>query len=254
MNRIFTCWPASVLLATASAAAQTKPVFSLGVRGGLNQVITTIDPAVTQAGNQPFSFSTNKSALTSWQAGLVGEARFGKLAFQPALLFSQKGEHVVFNTILDGIARTYSNQESTNRYNWLELPLNMVYTLHGDHGLQLLAGPYLALGVGGHQQGRTTGYYGPAVDIWPGEYENRISYGPGTYNRRLDVGLNFGLGYRLGPVQVQVQASYGLGLRNLHMDDGIDYLIGGQGFYHKYQADAAYNRVAQLTGTYFLKL
>lgn len=254
MKRLLASLPAIVLLAAATASAQTKPTFSLGVRGGVNRVITTTDPA----GNQPLasapgpsSYSTDKTALTAWQAGLVGEISFGKLAIQPALLFSQKGEHVVFNSLFDGIARTYSKQESTNRYNWLELPVNFVYTLHGDHGLQVLAGPYLALGVGGRQKGHTEGYLGPAVDIWPGEYTSPIEYGPDTYNHRLDVGLNFGLGYRLGPVQVQ--ASYGLGLRNLHMAREHNY-IDMNTLYHDYQADAAYNRVAQLTGTYFFKL
>ena len=253
MKRLLASLPTIVLLAAATASAQTKPTFSLGLRGGVNRVITTTAPSANQplfSSPGPYSYSTDKAALTAWQAGLVGEIRFGKLAIQPALLFSQKGEHIVYNALFDGIVRSYSKRESTNRYNWLELPVNFVYTLHGDHGLQVLAGPYLALGVGGSQKGYTQGYFGPAVDVWPGDYTSPVVYGTGTHNRRLDVGLNFGLGYRLGPVQVQ--ASYGLGLRNLHMARESNYVIDN--VLHDYQADAAYNRVAQLTGTYFFKL
>jgi len=46
---------------------------------------------------------------------------------------------------------------------------------------------------------------------------------------------------------VQVQLGYGLGLRNLHQPADN----GRVAFVHDFGADAAYNRVAQLTGTYF---
>ena len=41
---------------------------------------------------------------------------------------------------------------STNRYNWLELPVNVVYSVRS---FQLFAGPYGALGVGGRRRGRS---------------------------------------------------------------------------------------------------
>jgi hypothetical protein len=84
---------------------------------------------------------------------VVAEVARGKWAMQPALVFSQKGERFRTTIILDGIARTTSERVSTNRYNWLELLLNFVYMLHSDHGLQVFAGPYVALGVGGRQRG-----------------------------------------------------------------------------------------------------
>ena len=67
-------------------------------------------------------------------------------------------------------------------------------------------------------------------------------------NRRLDAGVNFGIGYRTSPLQVQL--GYGLGLRNLHQPDGEIYYKYSRNF----NADTAYNRVAQLTGTYFSSL
>jgi len=236
---------AALLLSATAASAQTT--CRLGLRGGLNRALTTVDPAGNSSGSYPYSYATDKSALYAWQAGVVGEIRSGKFAFQPALVFSQKGEKASSSLYASGFTGySIAITNSTNRYNWLELPLNVVYTLHGDHGLQVFAGPYVALAVGGRQQGTTgsTSYYGPVYDPLPAQqtdFDKSIDYGPGTNNRRLDAGVNFGVGYRQGPVQVQL--GYVLGLRNLHQPTDI----GGINF----QAYAAHNRVAQLTATYF---
>lgn len=242
----------ALLLSGAPAAAQTT--FRLGLRGGANRVLTTVAGTANASGTYPYSYVTDKAALYAWQAGVVLEASQGNFAFQPALLFSQKGEQATTAFYSSSVAGyTAAQTATTNRYNWLEIPLNVVYTLHGDHGVQVFAGPYLALGVGGRQRGTTTSvaYYGPAYDPLPGEesaINEHIVYGNGTNNRRLDVGVNFGVGYRQGPVQVQL--GYGLGLRNLHQPSETST----QDFVHEFGADAAYNRVAQLTGTYFFSL
>jgi hypothetical protein len=249
MKQLILLFSTVVVSATVASA---QPTFHLGLRGGANRTITTVDPAGNTSGNYPVSSSADKSAIYTWQAGVVLEARFGKVSLQPALLFSQKGE--VFHTAysLSGFTG-YSTRETTStaRYNWLELPLNAVYTLHGNHGLQVFAGPYLAVAVGGRQQGKTaSAFYGPPTYRVPSyntssEFDDRIAYGQGTGNRRLDVGVNFGVGYRQGPMQVQL--GYGFGLLDLHPSPGIDR-------YHDFAATTAYNRVAQLTGTYFLSL
>jgi len=253
MKRLLTpALAAALLLGATAASAQTT--FCLGVRGGLNRALTTTAASGTSATYYPYSYSTEKSAYFAWQAGVVLEARAGNFAVQPALLFSQKGEQLRTFASASGFAG-YSSSEATttNHYNWLEVPLNVVYTLHGDHGLQVFAGPYVALGLGGRQRGSTTAvsYYGPAYDPLPGverPVDEHVSYGEGTNNRRLDVGVNFGVGYRQGPVQVQL--GYGLGLRNLHQPADTRTVD----FVHEFGADAAYNRVAQLTGTYFFSL
>lgn len=243
---------AALLLSAACASAQTT--FRLGLRGGANRALTTVAASGSSSGTYPFSYSTGKAALYAWQAGVVLEASQGNFSFQPGLIFTQKGEQTTNTFYTSGFAGNNAAQTSTtNRYNWLEIPLNVVYTLPGDHGLQVFAGPYLALGVGGHQRGSTTtvSYSGPAYDPLPGPerpIDEHISYGDGTNNRRFDVGVNFGVGYRQGPVQVQL--GYGLGLRNLHQPADTSRIDFG----HEFGADAAYNRVAQLTGTYFFNL
>jgi hypothetical protein len=239
MKRSATLLAASLLLSAASASAQTA--FSLGVRGGLNRA----QLATRGAGNDYPRRTLDASALYAWQAGVTLEARRGNLALQPALLFSQKGLRFTTATTIVGVAGTDTWESTgTNRFNWLELPLHIVYTQHGDHGLQLFAGPYVALAVGGHKQGNTTNH------SWTGAtYDNSLdqkhSYSSLSDSKRIDAGLDFGVGYRQGPLQVQL--SYGLGLRNLH--DLTQRVASESGSY-----DAAYNRVAQLTGTYFFAL
>lgn len=248
MKRLPTLPLAALLLSVTAASAQTA--FRLGLRGGLNRALTTVAPESNFSSVTFTEASAGKSSIFAWQAGVVAEARFGKFALQPGLLFSQKGERFTTTFTSEGYGFTSSQQDVTSRYNWLELPLNLVYTSHGDHGIQVFAGPYLALGVGGRRRG--TSYFSALnVKTAPQDINKTIAYGSGTPNQRLDAGFNVGVGYRQGPVQVQL--GYGLGLRNLHSTDGIEYPLGG-GLYHNFQGDAAYNRVVQLTGTYFFSL
>lgn len=68
------------------------------------------------------------------------------------------------------------------------------------------------------------------------------------------MGLTFGVGYQPGPVQVQL--SYAVGIQNLHQvnNAAIKPSLPYYALSHQYQADAARNRVAQVTGTYFFSL
>lgn len=233
------------LLGAATASAQTT--YKLGLRGGINRATTTLDATSTGSGYAGFAYSADKAAIYAWQAGAVLEIGFGKFALQPALLFSQKGEQFNTATSFGGVTGSSgSNTRSTNRYNWLELPVNVVYTMHG---FQLFAGPYAALGVGGRQQG-TTLNHSPFAKFAPYYFNDKIHYGSDAYQPRLDAGVNFGIGYRRGPAQVQL--GYQLGLRALHREY-IDYIVA-EFPYHNFGADPAYNRVVQLTGTYFFEL
>ena len=234
--------PLTVLLSAASVAAQ--PTFRLGLRGSLNRATSTVAPANTSPSSQ-YYYSASKSAIYAWQAGAVLEVAFHQFALQPALVFSQKGEQFDAATSIIYVASVSGTAMSTvNRYNWLELPVNVVYTLHG---FQVFAGPYVALGVGGRQRGTISGF-SPFARFAPQSVDEKAAYGPDSNNRRLDAGVNFGIGYRRGPVQVQL--GYGLGLRNLHQSSADQFYDYG----HNFNQDAAYNRVAQLTGAYFFDL
>lgn len=251
MKRLTACLLSAAFLAGATAAS-AQTTFRLGLRGGLNRALTTTDPASNRSNLPASELRNDKSALFAWQAGVAFEARFGKLALQPALVFSQKGNKFHTASYVGGFLGSASQEATgTTRTNWLELPLNAVYTLHGGHGLQVFAGPYLALAVGGRYQG-TTYRSNPYAKFAPQEFGGQIAYGAGTANHRLDVGMNFGVGYRQGPLQVQL--SYVLGLRNLYQT--TEPMLGGSnGFaYDRLYNETAYNRGAQLTGTYFFSL
>jgi len=247
--------PLAATLLMSAATAQAQTTFRLGLRGGLNRALTTVDPTSNSTGNYPSSYSTDKSALLAWQAGVVGEIRVGKFTFQPALLFAQKGNHFRTSTYSSGVAG-FSTLEATGttRTNWLELPLNFVYTLHGDHGLQVFAGPYVALAVGGRQRGTATHYssWGIGGGYYTTDFDNRSHYGPGTGNQRLDAGLNIGIGYRQGPLQVQL--GYGLGLLNGYKTSTELLPLGNRDYGRQLSSEIARNRGAQLTGTYFFGL
>lgn len=233
----------AMLLHAATAVAQ--PAYRLGVRGGLNRASSTVAPSSTSASSQ-YYYLANKSGIYAWQAGAVLEVAFKHFALQPALVFSQKGEQFDATTTINGFVGASSTETSSvNRYNWLELPVNVVYT---RHNFQIFSGPYVALGVGGRQRGTNSISSNGFAGFYRYNFDERVSYGSNTENRRLDAGMNFGLGYRKGPLQVQI--GYGLGLRNLHQTDP-DYTVDS---IHNFGEDAAYNRVAQLTATYFFEL
>ena len=257
MQHFTTSLLAALLLSGSIASAQTT--YRLGVRGGFNQAETTVDPDGSTAprNSRIRGNSTAKASISAWQVGAVVEIRRRNFAFQPALLFSQKGEEIAYSAY-DSFIGSYYYDSGTNRYNWLELPLDLVYTPLGDHGLQLLAGPYLALAVGGRHQGTRT--YTKSANAQPGPYDEASSYDSNSYNQRFDAGFHLGMGYRQGPVQVQV--GYSWGVVNLHKASatpqvlfyaGTDPSYPNFSYYHDYQADAAYNRVLQLTATYFFK-
>ncbi|MBF9236725.1 PorT family protein [Hymenobacter sp. BT683] len=233
----------AIVLSAATASAQ--PSFKLGLRGSVNRATTTLDPANTGTRFSNFSYSADKSAIYAWQAGAVLEIAFDRFALQPTLLFSQKGEQFDAATSMSGVAGVSgSNTHSTNRYNWLELPVNVVYSISN---FQLFGGPYAALGIGGRRRG-TTLNYSPFVKFAPLHFNEKIRYGSDTDNSRVDAGVNVGIGYRRGPAQLQV--AYQLGLVNLHSSEpSLLYDYG-----HDFARDAAYNRGIQLTGTYFFAL
>ncbi len=244
---------AGLLLLTASAShAQTT--VSFGPRLGANLT--------------KFAYSGNSTGLdaTNHQLGVqVGgtlNLSFGNFAFQPSLLFTQKGAE------LKGSQQQVVGSISTKvgitikpRLDYIELPLNVVYTTGGDHGFQVFAGPYLAVGVGGGGSYKATlesndpryrpynGEYPGSLNVEYGDRQNDNSsagsgggLGAPTFTltaRRFDAGLNAGVGYRVGPVQAQL--GYGLGLVNFVPKDSDGNDTGSK----------AYHRGFQLAATYF---
>ncbi|GAB3865941.1 hypothetical protein GCM10028824_05640 [Hymenobacter segetis] len=281
-------------LLAAAPAARAQTTISLGLRAGANLATRAGDDPAYQFSNNNSGTATivsntqqsyNRQAIVAPQFGAVLDVRFGNLALQPAVLFSQKG---VEQTLDATTTTTYSfggapfskstlteKLHSTSRANYLEIPVNLVYTTGGDHGFQVFAGPYVAFGMGGRteieNQGNSTSNnggsssstnnyynYGNTFFIYRDTYPGAPVTGTGTGSnantypapydansgpvvaRRFDAGLNAGIGYRFRAVQVQL--GYGLGLVNQQTGKAPAFST---------EPTAYRQRVAQLTATYF---
>ena len=223
---------ATSLLLASSAQAQTT--FSIGPRVGLN----------VATANFRYKSSSRHAGL---EVGLTGNLQLGHFAVQPSVLFSQKGYQSRGNLLSFDSPVTY---EETVRLNYLTLPVSVAYTLgENGQGLQVFAGPYIALLLGGNytQQVHEAGYLGgPAYDR---EYSSKVKVasvftsGGDRYSQRIDAGLQAGVGYCLKGWQVQ--AGYSLGLRNLA--SSYQSYTG-----ELYREETNYNRVFQLSLSYLV--
>ncbi|MFD2720220.1 outer membrane beta-barrel protein [Hymenobacter monticola] len=282
----------------AAPAAHAQTTISFGLRLGANYASRSGDdpkysPVTgTNSGTATVAVTSqqdyNRKAIFAPQFGAVLDVRFGKLALQPAVLFSQKGVDQTLKSTatqtssfngFPGSKFVYNDSfHSTSRANYLEIPINVVYTSGTDHGFQLFAGPYVAFGVGGRTEienegsvvstngsfTSTNNYYSYGNtffiyrDNYPGAPTTNSSTGTGgqstTVNasfeatsgavvaRRFDAGLNAGIGYRFSALQVQL--GYGLGLVNQQTGKAPTF---------RDDLPAYYQRVAHLTATYFIK-
>lgn len=235
---------AGSLLLTATAHAQTT--FSVGPRVGGN-VATA-------------HFSGGNDKITSrlgFEAGVLGSLQFGHLAVQPAVLFVQRGytrTPTFYDSGFGGLTQV------SVRLNYLSIPLQVAYVQHTNgQGFQLAAGPYVSFLVGGNSR---SDYYFPfagaqqqrntiaAADVHTGDISPTSLYEPTytVYSRRLDLGAQLGLGYRLGGALLQV--SYGLGLRNVATTER--YTIGGRPPVYDTDTPAYRNRSFQVALSYLV--
>jgi hypothetical protein len=123
--------------------------------------------------------------------------------------FSQQGAFMSKEVYPGG-----ASEEKDYRFNYLSVPLNLAYTAQPDgHGLQLFAGPYVSMLVGGSYR------YNMPYSLLPSDVSVPVRAGglndtDGYYHtQRLDAGLQAGVGYRFS--HLLAQASGSLGLRDL---------------------------------------
>jgi len=245
-------------LGLSLSAAQAQTTFSIGPRvgGGVaSGTFTGFDQLTTTPKAGDYTYS--RSSVAGYQLGLTASIGSGHLAFQPSLLYTSKGVKQL------GSASDNSNGvqskitlDVTSRINYLELPLNVVYSLGDDgQGFQLFAGPYVAFGIGGKADYKLdASSNGPGIpfsDSGSRSYEFGNTFVDPDPNgtstkfvadaraRRFDAGLNAGVGYRVGPVQAQL--GYGLGLVNVQPDYPASY---------KQDNSTGYNRSVQLSVAY----
>ena len=264
MRLIFFCLGLALgvgdLVLASPAKAQAK--FNIGPQvGAASSISSYSDQANFSNGGRPYQ----TRYLAGFEAGVAGALTFGNLEVQPALLFSQRG----FRIEDDYINYYYHATTSVRlRLNYLCLPLSVAYTFRATgHGLQVFAGPYVGLLLGGTYTFHNTygGYrrLGYAIQgTLPVEGSGRYRSGSNDpaafnptgptpqittyYSRRVDAGLQVGLGYRFG--NSLVRAGYSLGLTNPGVGSQVDY-GGSAGVYIK--APPSYsNQAFQLSFAY----
>lgn len=188
------------LLITSASQAQTA--FSIGPLMGL----------AVSGTNESSNPNITITYRTGFEVGVQGLVQVGHVALQPSLRFSQKGLHYHYGSGL-------SSSDTDYRLNYLILPLNVAYSLHADgQGLQVFAGPYVGLLLGGNYQTTSSdrsggGSYSFEGDVKPGKAYLIPPVGTTYYPQlchRFDLGLQAGLGYRFGKLLVQAGFSYGL--------------------------------------------
>lgn len=179
------------------------------------------------------------SGRSGLEAGLAGSLQLGHFAFQPAILYAQQGYTSEQLPLAGGPALS----TATTRLDYLRVPLQVAYTQHADgQGLQFFAGPYLSFLLGG----RTEADYGTkratGEVVVTETHTERISTGYSSirypdfnfYGRRLDLGGQVGIGYRLGGALLQI--SYSQGLRRVNaaeqyaLDGGEPYEVASPNY------------------------
>ena len=195
-----------------------------------------------------------------FEAGIVGSVTFGRVAVQPALLFAQRGLRIddTYTT------PTYlAVTKATLQLNYLTLPVNVAYTLRADgQGWQLGAGPYVGLLLGGrytysnHFAGYRRPDYTTEGDLpvaGSGAYHNSTGGPNGVtpatsyYSRRLDAGLQVGVGYRAGASLFRL--SFSQGMLNQGVGERTDY--GSSGIY-TYEPATYHTQTLQVSYAYLL--
>lgn len=203
------------LLATA---AQAQTTFRLGPTVGYSLASATYhELTYGQSGTTTF-----RSGV---EAGLLAVISRRHLSVQPALLYSQKG--FTLNRVVGypfGSSFAYTN-ETRVRLPYLTLPLTVAYTQRATgEGAQVFAGPYLGVLLGGNYtystvrstNGTSLRQQGQGDVEVSDRYDTTDPTDTRFYSRRLDAGLQVGVGYRLGGALVQLR--YSVGLRNLNAD------------------------------------
>lgn len=199
-------------------------------------------------------------------AGWLIHIPFGKFAVQPSLMYSRKGFELEYD--LPSTDSTLGLKANiSNQLGYITLPANLVFTTGGDHGFQIFAGGYAAIGVGGKRKvtARAAGSpFGFSIDtmftytrdvsfserarntqdIELHSQDDEIGYTRGGlkeetgFFRTVDYGIQAGIGYLVKGFQVQASAQ--AGGRNVFTNDIDD----------KEPVNVARNLTYQLTVAY----
>ncbi|MGZ6519723.1 MAG: porin family protein [Bacteroidia bacterium] len=190
MKSISTLMTLMILLTAFSLSAQT----TIGVTAGASFANVTIKSGFISASPK------SKTGIT---AGIVIDAPLStNFNFQPALNFVQKGYK-----IKDDVGT------ETVNFNYLEVPLNFVYTTERNEGFFIGAGPSVSYGLSGKDKIKYSGGSMP-------DDNQKIKFGSGADQvKAFDFGANAVAGYKFNG-GFMVSGNYNLGLTKINNDDG----------------------------------
>jgi hypothetical protein len=190
-------------LFSAQSFAQAK----FGVKVGVNS--TRIGVNYNDSDDEKAYKDALKSKL-GLTLGLAAEFGFSDaLSLQSGLMLANKGYKLEMEEDGESI-------KAKTSVNYLEIPLNLAYNMGG---FQVHAGPYLGFGLFG--KSKTEYNFGGESESDEEKFKFKNSVKESDFDdlkededfmRRLDYGLNLGVGYRVGPALIN--ATYAWGLAN----------------------------------------
>ncbi|KUG06641.1 hypothetical protein ASU33_04675 [Solirubrum puertoriconensis] len=165
---------------------------------------------LTTLSSRPERYPSRYSPLAGAQVGLAGQWQWGAVRLQTAMLYTQKGARQRTQYALPSpTGELLYDYRIRTRFGYLEVPLHLAVAPVWARYLQVFAGPYLAMGVGGQFEQEyqpTGGQNQPVREARPLEYTAFMkSYADA---QRYDTGISAGLGYQTGPVLLQAQYSW----------------------------------------------
>jgi len=178
------------------------------------------------------------------------------LSFQPSVLFSVKGTAVDMKELSKKGNHTYDGH-ARDRVTYIEIPANFAGKLElGPGTAQFFIGPYFAMAlVGRNYYDYTVTRQDGTVDTEKGDtkiaFTNSVSEsdtevdGVGSFQKRMDFGFDFGIGYQWNALLFNF--GYSMGLVNLQPD--VTYIEGYDPSDQKYSNRTIFFNVAWLFGT-----
>ena len=197
-----------------------------GIKGGFTATNVNID--VRDTNFEDYDLPTAEKF--NWRVGF--DARidaFDNFFIHTGLEYINKG----FNVDLDRLKQKYNNIKSiqgqwTTLYRYIQLPLDFGYDLGS---FQLMAGPYFSYGLGGTEMydldielnDGTTNSISQTNDLQAisggtvnSDLPDDITGMVPDYFRSFDFGLTFGVGYKIGKLNINLQ--YEQGFTNITPD------------------------------------
>ncbi|MET3980428.1 hypothetical protein ABIB62_003029 [Mucilaginibacter sp. UYP25] len=191
----------SLMAATYTLSAQSV---KFGIRGGLN--LATVDRGSIPEGNE-----TNN--LAAFNGGLFANIRLGNWAVEPGLFYSLKGFKANYETTrnVNGGSTENVSFGGTIKYNYLELPVNILYNVKLTPGKVFFGGgPYAGYLMSANAKSTST-----VGGVKQPDQTFNYTIGNNVDDlKRMDYGVNILAGFAFNN-GFQLSAGYGYGLTNI---------------------------------------